>query len=278
MGMIGVGNECYIYINGISVSKPLLLHDNVCLSPAKPTMKWQEVISLFKNEIDFSIAILCNSTIASQLHIIGDDTNHLVDNAWNSQWDCVLLGALFNHRVMCNLQSDRPIEQIEKAKYIHITNYELRALLSEIYHISEEDETWLKNHYETAYNLLNEESFRTAVHTMSSYRWHSMPCVQLAIIWSGIESLFNVNTEIRFRISLYIANFLGETDEQMRQIFDKVRKMYSLRSSAVHGNKAKDNLESAVVESANLLNQILKRCAELNKLPDVDNLIFCSNK
>ena len=44
------------------------------------------------------------------------------------------------------------------------------------------------------------------------------------------------------------------------------------------GNKTKDNLESAVEESANLLTRILRRCAELNKLPDVDNLAFRVDK
>ena len=274
MGMIGMGKECYLYINGLSVSRPIWLHDTVCLCPAKPTITWKEVLSLLENDIDFSIAVLCNSSIASQLHIIGDDTEHLIVNAWNSQWDCVLLGALFNHNVMCNLQSDQPIEQIVMAKYVHITNYELRALLSDNYYISEADALWLENHYKTAYELLDKESFQTAVHTMASYRWHSVPRVQLAVIWSGIESLFNVNTEVSFRISLYIANFLGENETQAQQIFKQVRKMYSLRSSAVHGNKTKDNLKNAVEESANLLNRILRRCVELNSLPDVDNLVF----
>ena len=154
MGMIGMGNDCYLYVNGISAPKPIWLHDTVCLSPAKSAIKWQEVMSLFENDIDFSIAVLCNPTIASQLHIIGDDTEQLIANAWNSQWDCVLLGALFNHNVMCNLQSDQPIEQIAKAKYVHITNYELRALLSDIYYISEEDELWLEKYYNKAYKLL----------------------------------------------------------------------------------------------------------------------------
>lgn len=81
-----------------------------------------------------------------------------------------------------------------------------------------------------------------------------------------------------FRISLYIANFLGENEAQAQQIFKQVRKIYSSRSSAVHGNKTKDNLESAVEESANLLTRILRRCAELNKLPDVDNLAFRVDK
>lgn len=158
------------------------------------------------------------------------------------------------------------------------TNYELRALLSDIYNISEEDELWLEKYYKTAYKLLEKDSFQTAVHTMASYRWHSVPRVQLAVIWSGIESLFNVNTEVSFRISLYIANFLGENEAQAQQIFKQVRKIYSSRSSAVHGNKTKDNLESAVEESANLLTRILRRCAELNKLPDVDNLAFRVDK
>ena len=60
MGMIGMGNECYLYVNGISVSKPIWLHDTVCISPAKSAIKWKEVMPLFENDIDFSIAVLCN--------------------------------------------------------------------------------------------------------------------------------------------------------------------------------------------------------------------------
>ena len=86
-----------------------------------------------------------------------------------------------------------------------------------------------------------------------------------------------MNTEVSFRISLYIANFLSDNEAKAKQIFKQVRKMYSLRSSAVHGNKTKDNLESAMVESADLLNRILRRCAETGSLPDVDNLVFNLN-
>ncbi len=52
MGMIGMGNECYLCVNGISDSKPIWLHDTVCLPPAKSAIKWQEVMSLFENDID----------------------------------------------------------------------------------------------------------------------------------------------------------------------------------------------------------------------------------
>lgn len=276
--MVGLGNECYLYVNGISVSKPIRLHDSVCLHPAKPTAKCDKITSLLKNDIDFSIAVLCNPSIASQLHITGDNEELLVANAWNSQWDCILLGALLNCNVMCNLQSDQPIEQIAQARYVHVTNYELRALLSSPYPVSEEDEEWLAKNYGAAYALLDNDCFQTAVHSMASYRWHSVPRVQLAVLWSGIESLFNINTEVSFRISLYIAHFLGENNAQAKLIFNQVRKMYSLRSSAVHGNKTKDNLENAVIESADLLNQILRRCAKTKSLPNVDDLVFSADR
>lgn len=275
MGIVGIGNKCYLYVNGVSVSEPLELHDNVILYPANPIVKWNEIGSLFDNDIDFSIAVLCNSTIASQLCIIANDPESLAINAWNSQWDCLLLGALLNCNIMCNLQSNQPTEKITEAKYISITNYELRTLLSDAYLISEEDQKWLMKNYKTAYKLLDLDPFQTAVHAMACYKWHSVPRVQLAIIWSGIESLFNVNTELSFRISLYIANFLGEDKTQKDEIFNQVKKMYTLRSCAVHGNKTKSNLENAVYESANLLNKIIKHCAEINGLPDVENLAFC---
>ena len=53
MGIVGIGNKCYLYVNGVSVSEPLELHDNVILYPANPIVKWNEIGSLFDNDIDF---------------------------------------------------------------------------------------------------------------------------------------------------------------------------------------------------------------------------------
>lgn len=47
-----------------------------------------------------------------------------------------------------------------------------------------------------------------------------------------------------------------------------------MRFSAVHGNKIKDNINESVKESAILLNQIIKKCAEIESLPDTENLIL----
>lgn len=274
MGMLGVGCDCYLFLNGLVVSAPIMLHDNACLCPAKFVSKWDEITSLFKNDIDFSMAILAHSSIGSQLHITAGDSLELASCAWNAQWDCILLSALFDHDIICNLQSDRPVEHLAEAKYVNVTNYAFHALLSTPYAMSATDEAWLVKHYASAHKLLENGAFSTAVHAMASYRWHSMPRIQLAIIWSGIESLFNVNSEVSFRISLYLANFLGNDKTEARQLFASVRKLYSARSSAVHGNSMKDDTASMVRESAALLRRIIRHCAETDGLPNMDTLVF----
>ena len=100
-----------------------------------------------------------------------------------------------------------------------------------------------------------------------------MPRVQLAILWSGIEALFNASTEISFRISLYIANFLANDTAEAKITFEKIKKLYSSRSAAVHGGKLKGDINEIVSDSAILLNRIIRCCAEQG-LPKTDDLVF----
>lgn len=152
-------------------------------------------------------------------------------------------------------------------------------MLQESKILSIEDEEWIQKHYKKAMDLLNNLSFMNAVHCLSTYSWHSLPRIQLAIIWSGIESLFNVNTEVSFRISLYIANFLHPNNRlKAKETFTRVKQLYNSRSASVHGNKMKGDISELVQESAILLSEIIRRCAEMNSLPDIENLVFGSNE
>ena len=45
-----------------------------------------------------------SATLSSQLRITSSDAEQLTAATWNAQWDCILLGALFNCEVMSNLQ------------------------------------------------------------------------------------------------------------------------------------------------------------------------------
>lgn len=275
MGIIGTGRETYLYVNGISCSHEISLRKDVTLIPVDSKINFDIVSKLIRNDIDFSVAVLSSATLSSQLKITSSDAEQLTVATWNAQWDCILLGTLFNCEVMSNLQCDKPVNEPEKATYMNVTNYAFRALLRECYNLSEADEEWLNSYYSVAMNLTDYDVYRTAVHAMASYRWHSMPRVQLAILWSGIESLFNVSTEVSFRVSLYIARFLApHNDIKANEIFKKVKKLYNVRSSAVHGNKMKEDISSFVDESAALLNQLILHCAEIGELPNTEKLMF----
>ena len=275
MKVVGKGTETYLFLNGISTSKEILLREGVYLVPLTGDFNCEKVSNLLKNDVDYAVAAVSGRTIAAQIRINAVDEKQLTISVWNSLWDCILLGALFQCEVMGNLQCDMPIEKLEKAEFIHITNYAFRAILSEPYCLKDDDIVWMLHNYSAAYKMLEQEPFRIAVHALSSYRWHSLPRVQLAVIWSGIEALFEANYEISFRISLYITNFLsGHNSTEAKELFKRTRELYSSRSAAVHGGKIKGDINILVSESASLLNQIIKRCAELRKLPDIDNLVF----
>lgn len=273
MSIIGDGNETYLYVNGISSSVTVRLHENVELIPVAADFHYSKVSELLKNDVDFAIAALSGRNLAAQMRIVAPDSKSLAISAWNAQWDALLLGAIFNCIVMCNIQSDQPIENLEQATYVNVTNYEFRALLSDTYDLSQADVDWVNDHYSKAYTLLDNDAYRTACHAMATYKWHSMPRVQLAILWSGIEALFNASTEISFRISLYIANFLANDTAEAKIIFEKIKKLYSSRSAAVHGGKLKGDINEIVYDSATLLNRIIRCCAERG-LPKTDDLVF----
>lgn len=275
MSIVGIGSETFLYVNGISTTHALQLADVILLLPINTELQFDNVSRLIPSDIDYSVAVLCAPNISSQLRVTSKNEETLGVVAWNAQWDCLLLGALFNCEVMCNLQCDKPIEKVSDATYFYVTNYAFHGVLKNVYVLTEDDESWLNQHYHIARSLLDSDIYLTAVHAMASYRWHSIPRVQLAILWSGIEALFNVSTEISFRISLYIAKFLSEQDDVVAsEVFTKVRKLYNARSSAVHGGKIKGDLDTLVFESAQILNRLIRRCAESGQLPDVNKLIF----
>ena len=92
--------------------------------------------------------------------------------------------------------------------------------------LTEADAIWLAKHFAVAGRLLQDDVFMTAVHPMSSYRWHSMPRIGLAVLWSGFEAPSRAESEISFRISLYIPKFLVEDDKaESAEVFREVRSL-----------------------------------------------------
>lgn len=276
MQIVGTEKEIYILLNGIVVSKDIRLSDHVHFQPADTShLDLQTTLSACTLPDDIAVAAASIPRITAQLHIEAATPKELATIAWNSSWDILLLSALFGTEIGFNLQSNVTSESITAHSVLRATNLYMRGMTnSSPYHINSDDSQWIANHFTDVRYLLENERFQTAVHCLASYRWHSMARVQLAVLWAGIEGMFGASSEIRFRISLYVARFLHPHDaERRRDLFGAVKKLYNSRSAAVHGSKIKGDFSNAVNESGSILCQLVRCCAERNSLPDEEELV-----
>ena len=273
MRISGYGEETYLYLNGIGISKKLILGENIELLPANCSPNPDDIISVSKNEVDIGISAIFLRQVRSQFHIMADDPKSLAMYAWNSLWDALLLGALFDCEAVCNFQCDKPAEEFNAVCELEITNYHLRGLTDSVYMINDQDHAWIEQFFQKGKKLLNKPKFQNAVHCLATYRWHSLPRAKIALIWSGIEGMVDVGTETVFRLSLYISRFLSPTNkDDMKIIFSNVKKLYTKRSSAVHGSKIKGEVDIIVKDSAELLRTLIRQCIIIGDLPRIDEL------
>lgn len=269
--------ETYLYINGLKVLRPIRLDNNIELLPALGKYNPDYALRHITNDIDMGIIILFMCSIYSQIKITNNDPKELVIQAWNTQWDLMLMSALFDNNIMCNIQSNKSYENIKDVDCnIVVTNYHLIGLNSKLHTLKEKDAKWIENNICRARELLKNKKFINAIHCLASYKWHPLPRAQLAIIWAGIEGLFDIESEIAFRLSLYISNFLLSGKKGKEEMFKKVKKLYNYRSAAVHGSKLKDDLGIMINDSAVLLRRLIIKCIDDNNIPDADknSLLF----
>jgi hypothetical protein len=269
MGIVGIGKVTYLYLNGIRPREEVVLDNGVVLLPSscKPTP--DNIIAKSKSEIDIGVACIFLRSVSACIRITADTSKDLAVKAWNAQWDALILGALYDCEVMSNFQSDVQPEEFPQASIFNVTGYSFRGYnAGYIRKISSKEHKWISNHYRKVARLMDNDRYLNAIHSLSTYKWHSLPRAQLALIWAGIEGLFGVDSELSFRVSLYIARYLSpRKGQRQRTIFESIKKLYSIRSKAVHGGTIKNPQES-VIESAMILRRLIVKCAEHEALPD----------
>jgi hypothetical protein len=141
------------------------------------------------------------------------------------------------------------------------------------------DVEWIEGNFDKLNNLCaNSERFYLAFQSANDWRYASNHRIAIGRLWSGIESLFGVSSELVFRVSLLAACLLAERGTPRKQKFDEVRGLYNIRSMAVHGEKlAEHTLALATQNSYQLLRELLllsiSRGHELGKA-DFDEAIF----
>lgn len=276
MQVAGIGNTTYILLSGLEVSTDIALSENVELLSADTShLDLETAIATCSCPDDIAVVAAFIPRITAQFKISASTSKELATLAWNSSWDALLLSAIFHIEVGFNLQSDTEASLISAKSHLRATNFHMYGLTqASPYKLNNDDIRWITEHFHAARQLLDNDKFQTAVHCLASYRWHTMPRIKMAVLWAGIEGMFGASSEIRFRISLYIARFLHPVDADARRAtFEAAKKLYNSRSSAVHGLKIKGDLAQAVEESAELLKNLIRQSVINKAIPNEDELV-----
>jgi hypothetical protein len=89
----------------------------------------------------------------------------------------------------------------------------------------------------------------------------------LMTLWGALEQLFSPDDkqELSYRISLNIASYLRQRGEKRTTLFKMVRRLYTARSKAAHGNPTEDSKE--FLETYNLLKEVFLKMTQENHVP-----------
>ena len=150
--------------------------------------------------------------------------------------------------------------------------------LKEPVEVTRSDLEWVSEHLLTFPTLLENERFRLAVEALCTHQHHPTKRMMAAVLWSGIEALFSIESELSFRIACYAAAVLEPRGKSRSDVFKRVKSLYSVRSKAVHGASVTDDeLSKHVVEVRNLLSRLLCMFTEAKHLPgrhEFDEALF----
>ena len=125
--------------------------------------------------------------------------------------------------------------------------------------VTAEDAIWIHDHFEIFNDLAaNSQSFRFALEAAIDWRYAKDTRSAVARLWSGIEAIFGITSELVYRISLLSACLLSEHGKPRKEKFEEVKRLYGLRSKLVHGEQlADDKIASALNDSYRLLADLL---------------------
>jgi hypothetical protein len=152
-----------------------------------------------------------------------------------------------------------------------LLDYHLKRIsISSKANLSIDDADWVAQHFERFNSLsAQNEAFRFSLEAAVDWRYSKDMRSAIARIWAGVESILAVKTEIVFRLSAIAASLLVPRGQGRVERFRAIKKLYDVRSKAVHGAPLKPEiLATALNDSSVLLSSLLLLCIEKGRVFD----------
>lgn len=139
--------------------------------------------------------------------------------------------------------------------------------------VADGDLKWVGENLLHFAQLLEIPNFRLAVESLATHQHQASDRMMVAMLWSGIEALFSIKAELTFRLSTFVATTLESPGAKRRDLYRRMKKLYSIRSKAVHGAKLSvQDIHKHVVEVRQILSRLLCAFIEIGKVPSEDEI------
>ena len=126
-----------------------------------------------------------------------------------------------------------------------------------------DDLDWVRNNLGTVIRLTEDESFQTAVEALCTYMLASNDRMKVAQLWAGVEALFDIEYELRYRLATLSAKLLGTSPLECRQIYADMKGLYGERSKIIHGKQIGKKKEAHDGKVREHITRIRARLAQL---------------
>lgn len=262
----------FIYSIGLSPERPISFDDSTVFEPVNclPNEDVVKSMTFDKQETlyDFGIAAAYLWLVDAQVVVKDEDAKELAIRTWNALTSLYYLSGLSDADICPCIQCTTSAAELNEEGRMHALPTANCGLPKKRIKLDAERCALLEKQVANGMSMINDKIFYRAAHALWSYKWISADTSQMAIIWSGIEALFGVQSELSFRLSYEASVFLDLGIDGFKQI----KKLYTERSKAVHSRSPISS--KAVSESAELLRSLIIKCSELKCLPSEEALLF----
>ncbi len=131
---------------------------------------------------------------------------------------------------------------------------------------------WVADRWETTHKLISEhKEFDLGVAAIEAAQFERNGALSMMSLWAALEAMFSrERSELRFRVSSYIAAYIEPFGPARRDLQKKLGKLYDKRSATTHGAVDVDN--DALFETVNVLRKVLIMMIDAGKVPTREEL------
>lgn len=248
------------------------------LEPFLP-LAMTEIVSMTDSDVTPGFDTLNRAWLASALLTLRGYTKHLPLACCSQSWETA---KEIRQAVSDGLLAEIGINETDenslakRRPHYQILDFHRKLVLNQSCkdsEISDVDIDWVCANYDK-FNELCAESQRFYFSLRSAVDWRFSEDLRTAIsrIWAGIESILELKSETVYRLSTITASLLKPRGDERIDFYKKTKKLYEVRSKAVHGARISDeDLQRALDDSFDILSSILMLCIESGKALDSQN-------